>query len=140
MAEPAWPLTPTITYYSGNIVNPLHKLAGAPTNAGTYTVVAAFAGNATYTSASALTTFTIAQGTPLVSVNPVKLTYGTALANSQLSGTATYIVNGAKVSVPGIYSYTVARARTVLTASASAYTELVTSSRPTRSIMLRRRP
>jgi hypothetical protein len=118
-------ITPTLTYYSGNIVSPADELSGAPINAGTYTVVAAFAGNTTYVNASAVTTFTIAPGTPQVSVNPVKLTYGTALANSQLSGTATFIVNGTKVSVPGIYSYTSA-AGTVLAARASVYTEQVT--------------
>ena len=99
-------ITPTLTYYSGSIVNLANKLSGAPINAGTYTVVADFAGNATYVSALASTTFTIAPGTPHVGVNPVKLTYGTALANSQLSGTATFIVNGTTVLVPGTYSYT----------------------------------
>jgi hypothetical protein len=85
-------ITPTLAYYSGTILSPLRKLSGAPINAGTYTVVAAFAGDATYVSASASTTFTIAQGKPQASVNPVHLTYGTALANSQLSGTATFII------------------------------------------------
>ena len=118
-------ITPTLTYYSGNLVSLAHQLSGPPINAGFYTAVAAFAGDATYTSASASTTFTIAPGTPQVSVNPVTLTYGAALANSQLSGTATFIVNGAKVNVPGSYSYTSA-AGTVLAASASAYTEQVT--------------
>jgi hypothetical protein len=118
-------ITPTLTYYRGSTVGPANKLSGAPINVGTYTVVAAFAGDATYVSATASRTFTIAQGKPQVSVNPVHLTYGTALANSQLSGTATFVVNGTKVSVPGIYSYTSA-AGTVLAASASAYTEAVT--------------
>ena len=70
-------------------------------------------------------TVNVGQATPKVSVNPVKLTYGTALANSQLSGTATFIVNGTTVLVPGTYSCTSA-AGTVLAASASAYTEAVT--------------
>jgi len=118
-------ITPTLTYYSGNLVISTHQLSGAPINAGTYTVVAAFAGNATYSSASVFTTFTIARGTPQVSVKPVTLTYGTALANSQLSGTATYVVNGASVAVPGVYSFT-SGAGTVLAASASAYTKQVT--------------
>src|SRR5262249_32547565 len=81
-------ITPTLTYYSGTILSPQHQLSGAPINAGTYTVVADFTGDATYVSASASTTFTIARGTPQVTVNPIKLTYGNALANSQLSGTA----------------------------------------------------
>jgi hypothetical protein len=118
-------ITPTLTYYRGSTVGPANKLSGPPISAGTYTVVAAFAGDDTYVSATASRTFTIAPRTPQVSVNPVKLTYGTALANSQLSGTATYVVNGTKVSVSGTYSYTSA-AGTVLAASASAYTEQVT--------------
>ena len=118
-------VTPTHTYYNGNILTPAEELSGAPINAGTYTVVAAFAGNTTYASASASTTFTIAPGTPHVSVNPVTLTDGIALANSQLSGTATFRVDGTNVTVPGIYSYTSA-AGTVLTPSASAYSEQVT--------------
>ena len=88
-------ITPTLTYYTGNIVNLADKLSAAPINAGTYTVVADFAGNAT--------TRGPAFATPNVTVNTVNLTYGTALANSQLSGTATYIVNGTSVLVPGTY-------------------------------------
>ena len=118
-------ITPTLTYYSGNILTPADELSGAPIDAGNYTAVAAFAGDPTYASASALTTFTIASGPPQVTVNPVTLTYGTALANSQLSGTATLMVPGTHVSVPGTFSYTSA-AGTVLAASASAYPEQVT--------------
>jgi hypothetical protein len=46
--------------------------------------------------------------TPSVTVNPVNITYGTALANSQLSGTVTATVNGQVVSVPGSFAYTTA--------------------------------
>ena len=88
-------------------------------------VVASFAGVGSYTKNWAWTTFTIVKGTPQVSVNPVKLTYGTALANSQLDGTATYVASGTNVVVPGTFSYT-SKAGTVLAASANAYTELVT--------------
>ena len=56
-------VTPTLTYYAGpTAVGP--ALAGAPTNAGTYTVVAAYASSPEYTSASATTTFTIARAMP----------------------------------------------------------------------------
>ena len=116
---------PTLTYYSGTLINAATHLSGAPVNVGTYTVVATLAANGTYVSASATTTFIIAPATPQVSVNPVKLTYGTALANSQLSGTATLTVNGKQISVPGTFSYTSA-AGTVVAASATAYTEAVT--------------
>jgi len=56
-----------------------------------------------------------------VSVNAYTITYGTALSNSQLTGTAT--VNS--VSVPGTFAFT-SVAGTVLDASASAYSESVT--------------
>ena len=58
-------------------------------------------------------TVNVAQATPTVSVNPVNITYGTALANSQLSGTATWTVGGNPVTVPGTFTYTSA-AGTVL--------------------------
>ncbi len=51
--------------------------------------------------------------TPTVSVNAVNLTYGTALANGQLSGTATWVVGGNSVTVAGTFAYTSA-AGTVL--------------------------
>jgi hypothetical protein len=56
-----------------------------------------------------------APAVPVVSVNPVNITYGTALANSQLSGTATTTVNGQSVTVAGTFTYTSA-AGTVLPA------------------------
>ena len=66
----------------------------------------------------------VAQATPNVSVNSFSLSYGTALANSQLSGTAKWLVGGAQVNVPGAYSYTSA-AGTVLGAG-NGQTESVT--------------
>jgi hypothetical protein len=60
---------------------------------------------------------------PAVSVEPVGITYGTALANAQLTGTATFVVNGSLVNVPGTFTYTSA-AGTVL--NAGSYTEAVT--------------
>jgi hypothetical protein len=58
-------------------------------------------------------TLTVSQATPTVSVNPVNLTYGTALDNSQLSGTATVDVSGNPVTVDGTFTYSSA-AGTVL--------------------------
>ena len=49
---------------------------------------------------------TVSLPTPIVSVNPVNITYGTALANSQLSGTATWTVDGNPVTVAGTFTYT----------------------------------
>jgi hypothetical protein len=54
----------------------------------------------------------------------VNLTYGTALDNSQLSGSATWTVGGKSVMVPGTYTYTSARG-TVLGAG-SGQSEAVT--------------
>jgi hypothetical protein len=59
-----------------------------------------------YTAASASVTIKVAQATPTVAVNPVNITYGTALADGQLGGTATWTVSGSVVSVPGTFTYT----------------------------------
>lgn len=53
--------------------------------------------------------------TPTAAVNQVTIPYGTALANSQLSGTATAVVGGQTVNVAGTFSYTTA-ASTILNA------------------------
>jgi hypothetical protein len=55
----------------------------------------------------------VARATPNVVLKPVTIAYGTALANSQLSGTVTFTVAGKTVTVAGKYSYTSA-AGTVL--------------------------
>ena len=86
---------------------------------GTRTLTASFAptDDADYTDATATVTVNVDRAVPEVSVNPVELTYGTALANSQLSGTATWVVGGNDVTVPGLFSYTIA-AGAVLNAGA----------------------
>jgi Ca2+-binding RTX toxin-like protein len=61
-------VTPTLSYYAGSTASG-SALSGAPSSAGTYTVVAYFAGSTDYTSASAQTTFTITQATPTVNVS-----------------------------------------------------------------------
>jgi hypothetical protein len=49
----------------------------------------------------------VTSAAPNVSVSPVNLTYGTALANGQLSsGSATWTVGGLTVIVAGTFSYT----------------------------------
>jgi hypothetical protein len=61
----------------------------------------------TYTKVSSNVIVNVAQATPAISnVNTVNITYGTALANGQLSGTATYTVGGNSVPVPGTFTYT----------------------------------
>ena len=59
-----------------------------------------------YTTALTTVSINVAQATPHVSVAPVSLTYGTALANSQLSGAASWVIGGQTVSVPGTFTYT----------------------------------
>ena len=78
-----------------------------------------------YTTAARTVTVNVGQATPkVVTVDPVAITYGTALANSQLSGTANWTVSGQSVSVPGTFSYTSA-AGTVLKAGSSGQSEAV---------------
>jgi sugar lactone lactonase YvrE len=67
---------------------------------------------------------TVSLATPAVTVNPVNLTYGTALADGQLSGTATWTVGGQAVTVAGTFTYTSA-AGTVLNVG-SGQSEAVT--------------
>jgi hypothetical protein len=70
--------TPTVNHSTGTFTPPAGavKLSGAPAKAGTYAVVASFAGTGTYASNWAWTTFTISQAkpqvaTPQVSVHPL---------------------------------------------------------------------
>jgi hypothetical protein len=59
--------TPSLIYYSGTSVSGT-ALSGAPTTAGTYTVLASFAGSTDYSSGSASATFSIGKATPSVTV------------------------------------------------------------------------
>ena len=61
-------VTATLTYYAGNGTGGANLGNTAPSAAGTYTVVANFAGGTDYTSASGQATFTITQATPTVVV------------------------------------------------------------------------
>jgi hypothetical protein len=87
-------VAPTLSYYRGSYTSlgqlaGLTPLAGAPVQAGAYTVLASFAGSADYSGGQALTSFTIAQASPTVSVSDAGGTYdGSAFP-------ATARVNGA---------------------------------------------
>jgi hypothetical protein len=59
-----------------------------------------------FTTAQGSVTVIVAPAAPQVSVNPVSFVYGTVLDNSQLSGTATAMVNGQTVNVAGTFTYT----------------------------------
>ena len=74
----------------------------------------------TYTTVSSNVFVNVAQATPAISnVNTVNITYGTALDNAQLSGTATFTVGGNPVTVDGTFTYTSA-AGSVLNAAQRA--------------------
>ena len=60
---------------------------------------------AEYTIARAEVTVNVTPAVAEVGVNPVNITYGTQLANSELTGTATWTVGGNVVNVPGSWSY-----------------------------------
>jgi hypothetical protein len=64
-------VTPTLGYYSSAGT----MLAGAPSAAGTYTVVASFVGSTDYSPASASTTFVISPATPTINITATGGTY-----------------------------------------------------------------
>jgi MBG domain (YGX type)/Bacterial Ig-like domain (group 3) len=67
-------VTPTLTYYVGTVVVGTGS-SGAPVGAGTYTVVASFAGSADYASASNQATFTIGQASSTTTATGGSFTY-----------------------------------------------------------------
>jgi len=82
--------TPTVNLYNGTFTLPAGavRLSGAPIKAGTYAVVASFAGAGSYASNWAWTTFTISQAKTQVSVHQPLIKAGPTLDHSPLSGTA----------------------------------------------------
>jgi hypothetical protein len=104
--------TPSLTYTdaAGNV------LAGLPTNAGSYTVRASYAGDANHTGSSASAAITIARATPTVTAVGGSYTYdGQAhAATGSVSG-----VNGANLGTPTLtYSYTDPNGQVVTSGSA----------------------
>jgi Bacterial Ig-like domain (group 3) len=95
-------VSPSSSYFSGTYTTTaqlagLNPLGSAPSQVGSYTVLASFPGSTDYASATALANFTISESTPLIAWSPVaSIAYGTALGNVQLD---------ARASVPGTYSY-----------------------------------
>jgi hypothetical protein len=82
----------------------------------------------TYTTVQTTVAVNVAQATPNVTPNPVTITYGTVLDNSQLSGTATFIVKSLSVNVAGAFAYTQAPAPCLLRGRTPAWSP---SRRPT---------
>jgi CSLREA domain-containing protein len=89
----------------------------ASLTAGSHTIHAVYTPTGLFQTSSDKLDLTISQATPTISVNPVNITFGTALANGQLSGAATWLVGGSKVTVSGTFAYTSAKG-TVLGAGA----------------------
>jgi hypothetical protein len=97
----AHPATGTVTGVGGVSLSPLtftyNGASEAPVNAGTYAVVASFAGDANHTAASASATITIGKATTVLQwAAPAGITYGVPLGASQLNATA---------STPGSFAY-----------------------------------
>lgn len=82
-------VSPTLTYYAGSTASGT-PLSGAPSAAGTYTVMANFAGSADYTSASDMTTFVINEKT----LQPVSALTGEAIEQKALQVVADYKARG----------------------------------------------
>ena len=78
----------TFTYYAGSSASGT-QLASAPVNAGTYTVVASYAGDANHLAASATVSLVIAKATPtIIWDNPAPITYGTPITSIQYNATS----------------------------------------------------
>jgi hypothetical protein len=122
-------VSPTLTYYSGTYTSVaqlagITLLAGAPTDAGAYTVLASFGGSTDYTSATALANFTISKANQTITwATPASIFDGTALSGTQLdatvsvigpapAGTLTYSPAAGTVLGPGLQNLTVTAAAT----------------------------
>jgi hypothetical protein len=122
-------VSPTLSYYRGTYTDAaqlagLTPLAGAPTDAGDYTVLASFAGSADYTGATAVANFTIGKADQTITwATPAPITYGTPLGSAQLNaavsvvgpapaGALTYSPAAGTVLGPGPQTLTVTAAAT----------------------------
>ncbi len=95
------------TTTNGNGVATLTGVSLGDMSAGTYAdaVSAAFAENSPYAAGTARGDLTVSPALPVVSVDTVHLTPGTALADAQLAGSAAWVVGGRSVTVPGQFSF-----------------------------------
>ncbi len=111
---------PNVVFYSG-ISSAGTPLASAPLNAGTYTAIATYSGDANYTAQSTPVTFTIKQATPTVTASDDHTTYtGLPLAYpsndvtvsganglSKSGGSLSYTYNGSATVPAAAGNYTV---------------------------------
>lgn len=92
--------------------------AAPPVAAGSYAVVATFAGNANYESASATATITIGKASVVLTWNqPAAIVYGTPLSAAQLNASS---------SVPGTFAYSPAAGTVLAAGSGHALTATFT--------------
>jgi sugar lactone lactonase YvrE len=116
-------VSPTLRYYSGTYTTTsqlagIPVLSGAPSEGGSYTVLASFAGSTDYTAVSALDDFTITRATPkLAWAAPASIVYGTPLGAVQLDASS---------SVPGTFTYTPAAGKILNAGSGRALSALFT--------------
>ena len=103
------PATATVTGVGGALLNSpattftYNGSATEPVNAGTYAVIASYAGNANYNTATGTASIKIDPATPTITwTNPADIVYGTLLGATQLNATATG-VGGAAVA--GSFTY-----------------------------------
>jgi len=132
----------TLAYYAGTTTNGT-PLSAAPSNAGTYTVEASFAGSRDYNGASNSITFTIGQVTPSVTVTDAGGTYNgnphpasataTGVGEATVSGNFAfaYYVGSTVTGTPTSTAPTNAGTYTVVTAFTSTNSNYVTG--PTES-------
>jgi uncharacterized repeat protein (TIGR01451 family) len=107
-------VAPTLTYYQGTyatlaaldaaLAGGLTGSSMAPSLAGSYTVVASFAGSSDYSSGQALATFTIDQATPTVSVSDASLPYNQKpfAATDSVAGVVTGVDSTPASSLEGV--------------------------------------
>jgi VCBS repeat-containing protein len=123
--------TPILLYYPGSTATGTPSTV-APTHAGTYTVVARFAGNSEYAAAdSAPATITIARATLHIAIGNASHTYGTIIDLAAALDATIDGVNGETLAVAytstgnttsaGVGSYTIAGVVTSNTGLASDY-------------------
>jgi hypothetical protein len=87
-------------------------LSGTPTAPGVYIFTVTATDSAGFTGSQGYT-LTIDKATPTITwANPAAITYGTPLSSTQLDATASAVVNGNTVSVPGTFTYTLANGTT----------------------------
>jgi hypothetical protein len=103
-------VTQTATLDSGGSFSLTFDTAALGVAGSPYPITYQYGGDPTFTGVSdSSATLTVTQATPTVSwANPADVVYGTALDGTQLDATASALVNGSTVSLPGTFTYTLA--------------------------------